>query len=271
MAGFGLFELGLELFALPPLLFVLPSLLFINAVNYFFISTFNGFVRAKIVYSCVIVDCFWLRVLALIKVKILLLFSLKSKRLKIYLHNTGKYELVSLAGGIAKNHSETERTPWKTYGSLPISGKEAADCNSSQERGRLYAYGAFELDSVINLEKPDIYIGVQDFWGVDYAINKPWFNKINHALWITLDSLPLLPTAVEAAPKIKNYWVWSSFAEKEMHKLGHAHVKTLHGAIDVSDFRPFSEDEKASLRNISSNTNNFCITPLPLYTCLWFF
>jgi hypothetical protein len=72
MAGFGLFELGLELFALPPLLFVLPSLLFINAVNYFFILTFNGFVGAKIVYSCVIVECFWLRVLALIKVKILL-------------------------------------------------------------------------------------------------------------------------------------------------------------------------------------------------------
>jgi hypothetical protein len=83
MAGFGLFELGLELFALPPLLFVLPSLLFINAVNYFFISTFNGFVGAKIVYSCVIVDCFWLRVLAPIKVKILL-YGYSARKMKTY-------------------------------------------------------------------------------------------------------------------------------------------------------------------------------------------
>ena len=98
------------------------------------------------------------------------------------------------------------------------------------------------------IEKPDIYIGVQDFWGVDYAIEKPWFNKLNHALWVTLDSLPLLPSAVAAAPKIKNYWVWSSFAEKEMHRLGHAHVRTIHGCIDVSEFKPFTKEAKAALR-----------------------
>jgi len=176
-------------------------------------------------------------------------FGRNTKAVLSYLYNTGKYDIVSLAGGLTKNHPELERTPWKSYGSYPVSGAELNDSNSSTDKSRLYSYGAFELDRIVELEKPDVYIGVQDFWGIDYAINKPWFNKINHALWITLDSLPLLPSAVEAAPKIKNYWVWSSFAEKEMHKLGHAHVKTLHGAIDVSDFRPFSEDEKASLRN----------------------
>ena len=187
-------------------------------------------------------------------------FGRNTKAVLSYLYNTGKYDIVSLAGGLTKNHPELERTPWKSYGSYPVSGAELNDSNSSTEKSRLYSYGAFELDRVVELEKPDVYIGVQDFWGVDYAVNKPWFNKINHALWITLDSLPLLPSAVEAAPKIKNYWVWSNFAEKEMHKLGHTHVKTLHGAIDVSDFRPFSKDEKASLRNKNNiSSDNFII------------
>ena len=187
-------------------------------------------------------------------------FGRNTKAVLSYLYNTGKYDIVSLAGGLTKNHPELERTPWKSYGSYPVSGAELNDANSSPDKNRLYSYGAFELDRVVELEKPDVYIGVQDFWGVDYAVNKPWFNKINHALWITLDSLPLLPSAVEAAPKIKNYWVWSNFAEKEMHKLGHTHVKTLHGAIDISDFRPFSKDEKTSLRNKNNiSSDNFII------------
>ena len=187
-------------------------------------------------------------------------FGRNTKAILSYLYNTGKYDIVSLAGGLTKNHPELERTPWKSYGSYPNSGLELADANSSSDKNRLYSYGAFELDKIIESEKPDVYIGVQDFWGVDYAINKPWFNKLNHALWITLDSLPLLPSAVESAPKIKNYWVWSNFAEKEMHKLGHTHVKTLHGAIDISDFKPFSDSEKLNLRNKNNiSSDNFII------------
>lgn len=187
-------------------------------------------------------------------------FGRNTKAILSYLYNTGKYEIISLGGGLTRNHAELERTPWKSYGCYPVSGIDLEDANSHPDRARLYSYGAFELDKIIESEKPDVYIGVQDFWGVDYAIAKPWFNKLNHALWVTLDSVPLLPSAVAAAPKIKNYWVWSNFAEKEMHKLGHTHVKTLHGAIDISEFKPLSTEDKSALRkknNISSD--NFII------------
>ena len=63
-------------------------------------------------------------------------------------------------------------------------------------------------------EKPDFYFGVQDIWGTEFAVGKPWFDKINSVIWTTLDSLPILPTAITNAPKIKNYWIWSSFATK---------------------------------------------------------
>ncbi len=183
-------------------------------------------------------------------------FGKHKKNLLSYLYKTGKYEIVSLSGGLTVNHPELERTPWKSYGCYPVSGPALEDANTSSDKSRLYSYGAFELDKVVEIEKPDVYIGVQDFWGVDYAIDQPWFNRLNHVLWITLDSLPILPSAVAAASKVKNYWVWSSFAEKEMHKLGHTHVKTVHGAIDVSDFKPLSPEAKAHLRkknNIEEN------------------
>lgn len=174
-------------------------------------------------------------------------FGRNAKALLSYLYKTDKYELVSLCGGVTKAHPELERTPWKSYGAAPV-GPEASEINASQDKQRLASYGAFEIDNIINNEKPDVYIGVQDFWGVDYCINKPWFDKINSVIWTTLDSLPLLPNAVSEAPKIKNYWVWSSFAEKEMHKLGHKHVKTIHGVLDVSDFKLFNPDVKSFLR-----------------------
>lgn len=175
-------------------------------------------------------------------------FGRNAKAILSYLYKTGKYDLVSLCGGITKSHPELERSPWKSYGTVPNSGPEAQDCNSNPDRGRMYGYGAFEIDKIIETEKPDVYIGVQDFWGVDYTISKPWFNKITSVIWTTLDSLPLLPNAISEAPKIKNYWIWSNFATKEMHRLGHAQVKTLHGAVEVSDFKIFSQEQKAKLR-----------------------
>ena len=183
-------------------------------------------------------------------------FGRNTKAILSYLFNTGKYEIISIAGGISKAHPELERTPWKSLGVVPVSGQEQVDCNSSQDKTRLYAYGAYEVDKVISEEKPDVYITAQDFWGVDFVISKPWFNNITSAIWTTLDSLPLLPSAVKEAPNVKNYWVWSNFAEKEMHKLGHTHVKTTHGCIDVADFKPLPPEEKTSLREKNNISND---------------
>lgn len=183
-------------------------------------------------------------------------FGRNAKAILSYLFSTGKYELVSLTGGITKNHPDLERTPWKSYGSVPHSGPEHADCHSNPDKTRMYSYGMYELDNIIQLEKPDVYIGVQDFWGVDYSIHKPWFNKLSSVIWTTLDSLPLFNRAVEEAPNIKNYWVWSKFAEDEMHKLGHRHVKTVHGAIDVSCFKQLEQLAKSNLRKLNNIPEN---------------
>ena len=78
-------------------------------------------------------------------------------------------------------------------------------------------------------------------------------------IWTTLDSLPILPEAVNCAPKVKNYYVWASFAEKAMEKLGHGHVKTLRGTVDHAHFYPLEKDFKSNLRAKYNLSNEFII------------
>lgn len=105
------------------------------------------------------------------------------------------------------------------------------------------------IDHAVKELKPDIYLGIEDVWAFNGFIEKEWWNKIHCIVHTTLDSLPILPDAVNAADKIKNYFVWASFAEKAMHKLGHTHVKTVHGTLDASSFYRLTDEDRLKLRN----------------------
>lgn len=175
-------------------------------------------------------------------------FARSAKALLSYLYKTGKYDLVHLCVGMNESAVELQKTPWKSIGTLPSSADKIAEINRDPKLQKTAHYGSYVLDKIIEDEQPDIFIGAQDIWGLDFAVSKHWFEKINSAIWTTLDSLPLLPTAVELAPEIKNFWMWSDFATKEMHRLGHKHVKTVHGIIDTHNFKKLPEDERKLLR-----------------------
>ena len=175
-------------------------------------------------------------------------FGRAAKALLSYLYKTGKYDITHYSCGLTYSHPEFERTPWKTVGSLPNNPQEIQELNKDPNVARLASYGAHYLDRVIQEEKPDVYIAVQDIWGIDFAIDKKWFNKITSVLWTTLDSLPILPTAVEKAPKIKNYWIWSDFATKALHSMGHSHVNTVHGPIETKNFYKLETSKREELR-----------------------
>lgn len=175
-------------------------------------------------------------------------FGRNAKAVLSYLYKTGKYDIVHYCCGVNWSNPELTRTPWKSVGALPDSQQEMENLRRDPNLERLASYGAHYLDKIIEEEKPDVYIAVQDIWGVDFAIEKPWFNKINSVIWTTLDSLPILPSAVDKASKIKNYWIWSNFATKALHKLGHEHVKTVHGAVDPTDFKRLTDKKRKELR-----------------------
>jgi glycosyltransferase involved in cell wall biosynthesis len=176
-------------------------------------------------------------------------FGRNTKAILEWLYKRGNVELVNYVVGIGHSHPDLQRTPWKTIGCLPDDPAELAELNKDPNVARQAGYGAHLLDKVIHEYKPDVYLAVQDIWGVDFAIGRKWFNKIHSVIWTTLDSLPILPSAIEAAKKTKNYWVWSSFAEKALKEEGFNQVETVHGAVDDASFKRLSEHARKELRN----------------------
>jgi len=183
-------------------------------------------------------------------------FGRNAKAVLSYLYSTNEYEILHFCGGLNKNHSSLCQTPWKSVGCLPDNPKEIERLNQDPKQWRMASYGALELDNVIKEFKPDVYFAVQDIWGVDFAVERDWFQYTNPVIWTTLDSLPLLKSSLEIAPNVKNYWIWSDFATKEFHKLGHEHVKTVHGAVEDKFFRRLPDEQRQIARaknNISDD------------------
>jgi glycosyltransferase involved in cell wall biosynthesis len=175
-------------------------------------------------------------------------FGKNAKNILRYLYKTGKYEIIEFANGTQWNDPSLKLRPWKAQGSLPNNPAILQQLNADQQKARAAGYGAATIDSAIKEYKPDIYLGVEDIWAFGGYWEKPWWDKINNMIWTTLDSQPILPQAVEAAPKTKHFYSWASFAERDLKAMGHDHVGTLHGTVDTDDFYRFSDFEKKDLR-----------------------
>jgi len=185
-------------------------------------------------------------------------FGKHKKNILRYLFNTGKYEVIELANGLQKLSPETARTPWETYGTLP-DAQTLSSISSDSNKTRSASYGSFAIDDLIKELRPDVYIGIEDIWAFDGFFDKPWWNKVNSMVWTTLDSLPLLQTAIDAAPKVKNYYVWSSFATKAFQELGYDHIKTLRGSLDCDQFYRMDDHKRKGLRQKFGIKDEFVI------------
>jgi len=180
-------------------------------------------------------------------------FGKAAKNYIEYLYKLNKYDIVHIAMGMTNvNETELQRFPWSTKAAVNIQQleniKRSNDPRNHEGIDRMAGYGAFSTDEIVRNEKPDIVIATQDIWGIDHILDKSWSNKITTALWTTLDSLPIIPKAVEVAPKVKNYWSWADFATKALHKLGHTHVKTVRGPLNIDNFFRLTDENKKQLR-----------------------
>lgn len=175
-------------------------------------------------------------------------FAKCAKFLLSYLYSTGKYEILHVCCGTPTNAPQLEQTPWQSKGLVPTDPANQQRMQQDPNFARMASYGAALMDKYVEEFKPDAICCQQDFWGVDFNVDKAWFKKIPTIISTTLDSRPLLQTAVDKASKIPHLWMWSDFATKDMHKLGHTHVKTVHGPVDASQFSILPESTKRELR-----------------------
>jgi len=186
-------------------------------------------------------------------------FGKNMKNILKYLYSTGKYDLIEFCNHAKWGDPSLSLRPWTCQGSFPNNPSTLSLLNNNPSRARSAGYGAETIDLAIKEYKPDVYLGIQDIWAFGGFWDKPWWDKINNMIWTTLDSQPILPQAVEAAPKTKNFYVWSSFAERDLNELGHEHVKTLHGSVDPKDFYCLPKKEKQKLRKKFNLSDDFII------------
>jgi glycosyltransferase involved in cell wall biosynthesis len=185
-------------------------------------------------------------------------FGKNNKNILRKLHETGKYELIEFANGLPWDAPDCKFQPWQCYGSMP-NPNVMAQIRGDGNKERAANYGGYGIDSAIEKLKPDVYLGIEDIWAFNGFWDKPWWNHITSAIWTTLDSLPILPDAVDAAPKVKNYLVWASFAEKALKEIGYDHVKTLPGTLDVNQFYNLGSKTKNDLRKKFNLKDEFVI------------
>ena len=173
-----------------------------------------------------------------------------AKYLMRHLVKTGKYDLVYYAQQVSVGDPNHRQMFVKSIGCLPDNPTEIQHIMADEGRKRWAAYGGYMMDRVIEEEKPDIFVGVNDIWSYPDPHKKSWFNKLNFVYHITVDSKPILPLAYEQARACKNYFTWAKFAQKEMIKQGieYSHVKQIYGMSNIDIYSPITKNEKSDLR-----------------------
>lgn len=183
-------------------------------------------------------------------------FGKNMKNILLALHDDPEFEIIEAANGV--QFGRDAKTPWKCYGTAPSSPEVIQSIQGNDAQQRAAAYGFYEIDKIIELEKPDIYLGIEDIWAFNgFKETKAWWNTTRKIIWTTIDSLPIINEAYTMANACDKFLVWASFAEEEMKKNGITNIETLHGAIDLSHFYPIKNRE--NLRKKHDLDENFVI------------
>jgi len=176
-------------------------------------------------------------------------FGKNCKLLLSYLYKTGKYDILNAAQGIPKHGPHVDKYPWKTIGVLPDDPQKVQQINQDPNLARVAAYGQLELNSIVKDFKPDVVFSINDTWGSQFVTDLPFYSKIPTVCWNTFDSLPLLPDTIEKAGKIQNYWTWSDFARKELHKHNFTHVKNQYPLVNTNNFYKLPDQKIAEIKS----------------------
>jgi glycosyltransferase involved in cell wall biosynthesis len=198
-----------------------------------------------------------------------------SKNLKVllrYLYSrknpdgSKKWEVHEFAQGAVEESPKLRARPWKCYGGIPADESSvfvglAKDSNGNHDPNlqRMVAYGAARIESVLKEVKPDIFLAVEDIWAMsvlrkfsDKAFvpywETEWWDKFNTIIQTPVDSLPAMEMLLDGVKKSKRFFVKSSFAQKDLHRLGHSHVGLWPCLMEVGPYRVFDDEEKKSVR-----------------------
>lgn len=170
------------------------------------------------------------------------------------LYKSNKYDLFFLAQGASDNDPSFQKLPFPCFG--VFKNFDQNRFNSDDGYKRFVAYGNTAVEEFVISNKLDVLVHSDDIWSssIDAYIRQDWYNNIkqNFVQHTTCDSLPILPDFKEWAKNCPNMWFWTSFAEKALKEENYElykHCKTMHGAININNFRPLPKQEILDLRH----------------------
>lgn len=186
-------------------------------------------------------------------------FSRNAKALLTYLYkNRPDYDYYFLHQGIFDGEPNLQKMPFNNWGALTQDILNGLAQKPPQEREsweRLASYGNLRVEDFVIKNELDVVFHIEDIWSShdDFYWKKDWYSHVkdNFVQWTTLDSLPIINQAKVWAEKTPNFWTWASFAEEAMKEEDpekFANVKTVHGCLDTSNFKPLPVTERVELR-----------------------
>lgn len=187
-------------------------------------------------------------------------FGKHMRHLLTYLYKTKKYEVIELANGRSFNDPELKTLPWKAFGSLPRDENTLREIKSDPKKQRLAGYGHYGIDQIIKDEKPDIYLGIEDVWGLENFWKKTWWSKINSIIWTPIDSLPILDKHIDASKYTNDLIVQASFAQKALIEKSQNNTHLFPVPVDVNNFFKIEDSGRQKLReSLNIDSKDFII------------
>lgn len=177
-------------------------------------------------------------------------FGKHMKHLLSFLYKTGKYEIIEAANGKPKMDPALQMLPWKGNGTLPSDPNIIEECKKDPQKSRMASYGVFGIDNLIQEHKPDVYLGIEDIWGIESFWSRKWWKNINSIIWTPIDSVPLLDKHIEGAQNTQNVIVQASFAQKALYEEGFKGVHLLPVPLDPDNFFKLEDEDRNNLRTL---------------------
>ena len=168
------------------------------------------------------------------------------------------YEVVELSCGNKFSDPKLKDLPWKAYGTIPDDEREILNIRDNPQQIEAMFNGNIVIDRIIKSEKPDAIILVEDIWKIQWSFFKPWFNKIPTLIHTPIDSSPVISSIRDNKEILKNIWVKSDFAVRDLKEIG-IDSKSIPLLTDQSFFKPLAVEEVKNLRKIFSIEDCFVI------------
>lgn len=193
-------------------------------------------------------------------------FSNYYRQLLPRLMNTEKFEIGEFGSYAGQDDPRGAGIPWKFYGVLPSNENEArvfGNPRGSEEEQKRYntnQFGEYKFTEVLLDFKPDIVVGIRDWWMDEYVLRSPYCKDIKFIWMPTVDGMPQATHWIDDYKNVDMIIAYSHFGKKILENQSNNKIKVtdvISAGVDLDTFHPMDRQKlmhKWALRT-DKNTN----------------